>query len=87
MSEIGRLYGFGLNNNGQISYDPKKNKIISKPSLIKSFKRNFMTNVQYTNNISFILNDKKKLLFALGKTKGKILIIFLQNYFSQIKLK
>ena len=60
VSEIGRLYGFGLNNNGQLSYDPKKHEVISKPSLIKSFRRNFMTNVQCTNNISFMLNDKKE---------------------------
>ena len=58
--DTGRLYGFGLNNNGQLCYNPKKHKIISKPSLIKSFRRNYMTNVQCTNNISFMLNDKKE---------------------------
>lgn len=57
ISEKGALYGFGLNNNGQLCYDPNKHKIIKKPSIIKSFKKCFITNVQCTYNISFILND------------------------------
>ena len=58
ISERGLLYGFGLNNNGQLCYDPNKHKIIKKPSIIKSFKKCFITNVQCTDSISFILNDK-----------------------------
>ena len=60
VTESGRIYGFGLNNNGQLCYNPKKHKVISKPSLIKNFRRNFMLNVQCTNNISFMLNEKKE---------------------------
>ena len=60
VSEKGQLFGFGLNNNGQLCYNNKKHKIITKPSLIKSFRRNFMIGVQCTNNISFILNEKKE---------------------------
>ena len=52
-----KIYGFGLNNSGQLCYDPKKHRVISKPSLIKSFKKSLITNVQCTDNISFILND------------------------------
>ena len=69
--DTGRLYGFGLNNNGQLCYDPKKHKIISKPSLIKSFRRNFMMNVQCTNNISFILNDKKEAFICPWEDQNK----------------
>ena len=58
ITEKGVLYGFGLNNNGQLCYDPNKHKIIKKPSMIKSFKNCFITNVQCTDNISFILNDR-----------------------------
>ena len=60
VTESGRIYGFGLNNNGQLCYNSKKHKIISKPSLIKNFRKNFMLNVQCTNNISFMLNEKKE---------------------------
>ena len=60
VTESGRIYGFGLNNNGQLCYNPKKHKIISKPSLIKNFRKNFMLNVQCTNNLSFMLNEKKE---------------------------
>ena len=67
----GRLYGFGLNNNGQLCYNPKKHKVISKPSLIKSFRRNFMMNVQCTNNISFLLNDKKEVFICPWEDKKK----------------
>ena len=69
--DTGRLYGFGINNNGQLCYDPKKHKIISKPSLIKSFRRNFMMNVQCTNNISFILNDKKEAFICPWEDQNK----------------
>ena len=53
----GKIYGFGLNNIGQLCYNPNKHKIIKKPSLIKSFKKFNITNVQCTDNISFIVNN------------------------------
>ena len=57
IADKSKLYGFGLNNNGQLCYEPHKHKVISKPSLIKSFKKSIITNVQCTDNISFILNN------------------------------
>ena len=58
ISEQGKIFGFGLNNKGQLCYDPSKHEVISKPSLIKSFKRFFISNAQCTNSISLILNNK-----------------------------
>ena len=56
VTEEGYLYGFGLNNNGQLCYSFDKHKTINKPTFIKSFKNSFISDIQCTGNISFILN-------------------------------
>ena len=57
ITDEGKIFGFGLNNSGQLCYNPYKHKIIKKPSLIKSFKKFKIINVQCTDNISFVLNN------------------------------
>ncbi len=71
VTQKGKLYGFGLNTNGQLFYNPKKHKIIKKPALIKNFRRNIITNVKCTNNISFILNEKKEAFICPWEDKQK----------------
>ena len=58
ITEEGNIFGFGLNNNGQLCFNPNKHKIIKKPTLIKSFHKQNIKNVGCTDNISFILNNK-----------------------------
>ena len=71
LTEDGKIYGFGLNNNGQLCYDPNKHKTIKKPSLIKSFRKCVTTNIQCTNNISFILNNKGESFICPWEDKQK----------------
>ena len=58
IDDNGKIFGFGLNSVGQLCYNPNTHKIIKKPSLIKSFKKYNVSNVQCTDNISFIVNNK-----------------------------
>ena len=58
VTDEGKIFGFGLNSSGQLCYNPYKHKIINKPSLIKSFKKFNIINMQCTDNISFVLNNK-----------------------------
>ena len=82
ITEKGKLYGFGLNNNGQLCYNPKKHEIISKPSLIKSFRKNNIINAQCTNNISFILSNKNEAFICPWEDQTKkINYIPLKIYF------
>ena len=58
IDDNGKIFGFGLNSVGQLCYNPNTHKIIKKPSLIKSFKKFKVSNVQCADNISFIINNK-----------------------------
>ena len=73
ITEEGTLYGFGLNQNGQLCYNPNKHKIIKKPSLIKSFKKQTIKNIGCTDNISFILNNKGEAFICPWEDKKKII--------------
>ena len=56
IDEEGKIFGFGLNSNGQILLNNKM-KYVSKITNLKPFKNEKITNIQSTKDITFALNE------------------------------
>ena len=85
IDEDGKIFGFGLNSNGQILVNNSK-KFISKITNLKPFNNENITNIQSIKDISFALNEFGE-AFIWPWKKGKnfqyypLKLSF--NYFSQ----
>ena len=73
IDEEGKIFGFGLNSNGQIN---NKMKYVSKITNLKPFKNENITNIQSTKDITFALNEDLLLPLEKRKTLLSFKIIF-----------